>query len=139
MVTTNEMRSQFNRIMTRYGTSCNIRYWAVGSSFYSTSDYDEETLAAGSSSNISGLIVIQPIGAGDLQYLEQGKIQRDDVKGFIAGSINFLANARVTIGNTGSVYDIIPDYIRRWDMSGTTIYHEVFLRSRPTQTSVVTV
>jgi hypothetical protein len=137
MGTPEQARTQFNSIIQKYGTPCAIQYWTNGSIAYSSSDYDDQLLNAGSSTVVSGGCIIQPIGQGDAQFVEQGVLQRDDVKMFLAGSIAIVSNAQVTIGNTGSIYNIVPDTIQRWDLSGTTIYQVVYLRTR-TLTTVPT-
>lgn len=122
--------SDFSEIVRLHGIPITILYWPQSSIFYQT-DYDQERTPATSGTTISGGAIIQPIGTGDAQYLEQGKLQKDDMKMYVAGSLTMPSNSIITIGNTGSKYDIVPDTIRRWDLSGTTIYQQAFIRTRP--------
>lgn len=125
------MQGQFNGIVDNFGTVCTIQYWSAGSIYYTAGSYDDETLQAGSSTVISGGCILQPIGQGDTQFIQQGKITIDDAKAYFAGSLTVISNAIVTIGNTGSQFTIIPDTIQRWEVSGAVIYQKAYLRTLP--------
>ena len=134
MPTPTELREDFNTVIDENGTPITVRYWSTGSIFYTATDYDDEALNTGSSTVISGAGIIMPVGPGDTQYIHQGKLLADDMKLFVAGSLTLISNARITVGNTGSVYEVVPDMLQRWDVSGTTIYQKAFIRTRPDTT-----
>ena len=130
-----DLQTDFNNAVTEFGTPVTITYWVPGSVVYNTGSYDRGYQNTGSGATLSGLGIIQPIGRGDAQYVQQGRLYQDDLKLYLAGSPIIDGNAQVTIANTGSLYDIVPDTIQRWNMLGSTIYQVAYLRTRPSQTS----
>lgn len=130
-LTPTQIGSDVNEIIRQHGTFCTIRYWAAGSEAYTVTDYDDATLANGSSTVISGGCLAFPLSKSDSVYVQQGLLKMDDMKAYFAGSITLTPNAVLTIGNTGSLYDVLPDNIRRYDFSGVTVYQTAFVRKQP--------
>lgn len=127
--------SVVNLLNSPISTPITIQYWNTGSVFFNTGSYDVGYYNTGSANVVSGLGVLQPMGRGDASFIHQGRLQQDDVVLYFTGSIIVDSNARITVGNTGSVYDVVPDImVQRWDISGTTIYQKAYLRTRTTQT-----
>ena len=120
--------SDFNEVIRRQGTDVTIRFWPAGSLIFDTTEYDDVVRFAGSSVIESGGTILLPLGRSDLAYVEQGKLNSTDVKMYFAGSLNVVPNAEITVGNTGSIYTILPDGIKRHEISGIVVYQEAFGR-----------
>lgn len=92
------------------------------------SDYDDavtQTLAG--SAVVSGLIFpLNSLSASQYPLLQQeGKVLEKDKVMYI-GSVNLSGNVLVNIGNDN--YTIMPNGIRTFEVNGSHIYSEIFLR-----------
>lgn len=125
MPTPTELRSDFVEVVNENGTDCTIT--SYGTITFGTG-YDDEQLISASGATISGGIILLPIGESDRQYVEQGLADWNDSKAYLAGSIATRENMVLTIGNSGSLYEVLRNGIMRYDVSGTTIYQRLFLR-----------
>ena len=126
MPTPTELRTDFNNVIDENGISIRIiNYPNIG---FANAGYDDEQLISASGTSTSGGCIHMPIGPSDRQYVEQGLIMWNDSKMFIAGSIGISGNSVIAIGNTGSLFEVLPQGILRYDVSGTTIYQKVFIR-----------
>ena len=121
-----ELQSDFNDVVNENGIPC--RFVNYDTTTFTTTDYDDAQLASASGTAVSGGGIIQPIGASDKQFVERGLVNWNDSKLYFAGSIATNPNMLVTVGNTGSLYFVLPEGIKKWDVSGTTIYQMAFVR-----------
>lgn len=126
MPTPDELRTDFNTVVDDNGLPCLITNYTTQT--FNSSGYDDEQLPSISGTAVSGGCIIQPIGPSDKQYVERGVVLWNDTKMFIAGSLNISANSTVVVGNTGSMYQVLPQGIVRHDVSGATVFQEVYLR-----------
>ena len=120
------MRSGADRIFNTAGVPILITNYPTIT--FNNTGYDDEQLVSASGTNTSGAGILQPIGAGDRQYVERGLVTWNDSKLFLAGSIGISGNSVVTVGNAGSLYEVLPQGIQRWDVSGVTIYQTAYIR-----------
>lgn len=125
MVTSTELRSDFNDVIDENSTPVRIVYYDTQTF---TTGYDDEQLVSASGTAVSGGCIIQPIGPSDRQYVERGLVDWNDSKIFLAGSIDTRQNMVLTIGNTGSLYEVLNNGLWRYDVSGTTIYQRLYIR-----------
>jgi len=106
---------------------------------YTDSDYDIETLSGGVVT--SGIGMIQPLslkqGGAELMYLEQGLLKEQDSRLFVTGSIDIQSDSRITVGDGGSVYNIIPPGVIPWTISGTDVYKKAYIRIETGSTNIV--
>ena len=126
MPTPNELATDFNTVIDENGIPCTITYYPTKT--FTNASYDDEQLVSASGTTISGGIIMLPIGPGDRQYIEQGVADWNDSKAFLAGSLALQQNMVITVGNTGSLYEVLTNGLLRYDVSGTTIYQRVMLR-----------
>ena len=126
MPTPTELRTTFNEVIDENSTPIRITYYNTQT--FTAASYDDEQLVNASGVSVSGGCILQPIGASDKQYIDQGLADWNDSKMFLAGSIDTKTNMQVLVGNNGSLYYVLPNGITRYDVSGTTIYQRVFVR-----------
>ena len=116
-------------MITANGIPIQVRYWVIGSLGFN--EYSEMLRNNGSSTLVSGGCILQPLGNNDQSFIQQGNLTGQEYHAFIHGSITVNNDMEVTIGNTGSIYEVVsPPGIRTWDVSGTSIYHDCYLRLR---------
>jgi len=129
MPSPSDFLNDFSQVIEQNGTPMTVRYWALSSLGFN--EYSEMQRNNGSSTVASGGIILQPLGKNDGDYIREGTLTGQEHRAFIHGSITVNPNMEVTIGNTGSVYEVVsPPGIKDWDVSGTTIYHDCYLRLR---------
>lgn len=126
MPTPIEMQSGATRVFESYGTPVLVTNYPTIT--FDADGYDDEQLISASGTSTSGAGILQPIGNSDRSYVEAGLVTNNDNKLFLPGSIPVSGNSQLTIGNTGSLYQVLPQGIRRYDVSGVTIYQTVFVR-----------
>lgn len=125
MPTPNELRNDFNSVVDENGIPITITNYPT---ITFGAGFDDEQLPSSSGTSTSGGCILQPIGAGDRQYVERGLVTWNDSKMFIAGSLPISGNSLITIGNTGSYYEVLPQGIIQYQVSGTLIYQTVYVR-----------
>ena len=126
MPTPQELITDINEIIKEIGTP--TTFTTYGTQTFATGGYDDEQLPVSSGTTFSGGAIIIPIGQADKQYVEQGLVNWNDTKIIVTGSLLLKTNMLITLGNTGSYYEVLPRGIMSWTISGTNVYHEVFLR-----------
>ena len=127
MPTPTELRDDFNTVIDENGTSCTIRNYPTIT--FTNTGYDDEQLISASGTLTSGGCVLMPIGPSDREYFERGLVTHNDSKLYLAGSIGVSGNSVITVGNTGSMFEVLPQGVKRYDVSGTTIYQIVYARN----------
>lgn len=98
---------------------------------FTDSDYDDVTTQTLTGSTVtSGLLY--PFrgakGSEEALLLEQGKLLQQDKILFLPGSpqINFSGNILIDVG--GSKFTMVPAGLQSWQLSGSDIYHKIYLR-----------
>ena len=127
MPTPSELRNDFNETIDENGIPCTITNYPTIT--FTNTGYDDEQLVSASGTATSGGCLLLPIGASDRQYVEQGLVLWNDQKAFLAGSLPISGNSIILVGNAGSLYEVLPQGIKRYDVSGTTIYQTAYIRS----------
>jgi len=100
------------------------------------SSYDDDiTIEPNTDTWISGLIL--PIdktrGSSDAVLIQSGRLQSEDSKLYINGSVAVSGIIRVSVGSpigTGDSYSIIDDGIIGWDLD-ETVYKKLYIRKLP--------
>lgn len=125
MVVVNDMITDFDDVVADIGQDIVVR---AGSPTF-TSDYDDETTTV--SGGVSGVAAVQSVGgdsAGDdWKLLEMGKIEMNDLKLFVTGSIFVDENSIIDIQDSGTTFAVI-QIIPYTSLAGSVIYREVFIR-----------
>lgn len=124
-----EMRADFENVILEHGMPITVQYWPIGSIGFN--DYNEAQKNTGSAVSYSGGAIIHPINSNDAGYNKQGILGNQNFKMFLHGSLITDPNMLITLGNTGSVYEVVdPNSITSWEVSGTVVYHEIHCRIR---------
>jgi len=124
-------------VISKAGKPVRIRYFSE----VAGSVWDDEvalTEVAGSEVWTSGIVLplSNKYGSEDVILVEQGKLNNQDQKMYVNGSLDFTgvgSNIKVKIGMTGSPtqidnYTIIPQGGIPYEVEGTQIYKKVFIR-----------
>lgn len=132
MATQDKLLAGFNRLRDKAGTTVTVRYFAqtIGSI------YDDDYSLAQSGNNLlfSGIVFpLSPKSSEDMVLLEQGKINHQDMKLFMPGSIllnmptGSLYVCDLRIGSPAQKYVIKEGGGTPWEIQGTEIYKKVYI------------
>lgn len=136
MATISELRKDFTEVIENspIKTTFALRKYI---DTYSGADYDVGFPTA-TGNWISGETMVFPIksdSAGtDSKYLEQGRINLNDSKMFLAGSINLILDSasggryKIEIPIGGSVFKILPEGIINYPSVGSPIFRKAYIR-----------
>ena len=132
MATQDKLIAGFNRLRDKAGTNVTIRYFTqtIGSIYD-----DDFTLAqSGNSLSFSGVVFpLSPKRSEDMVLLEQGKINHQDMKLFMPGSITLnmptgsLYVCDIQIGSPYQKFVIKEGGGTPWEIQGTEIYKKVYI------------
>lgn len=121
----------------KYGTQVRFRYFTPT---FSGTSYDDDIALAKSGTDlyISGLLspLDRSDGSSEAILVQQGLLDSDTIKLFINGSIMTGSQwFRVGIGSPasgGSEYALVPNGVQAWEVEGTTVLKQVYLKRLPT-------
>lgn len=118
--------STFTRFMNKYGSQIKMQLFSRS---YSGTEYDDEHLTASGNVIDSYNGYLDNVSAkpysDDYAFVQQGLVKLTDKKLFVPGEFPVSENAQIVV-NAGSYWVKRTD---KFEMSGTTIYKRIFLRS----------
>ena len=133
MVNPADLQSVFNQTVTENGERVRLKTYLQT---FSGATYDDGYITkSGNDTWFDGLK--QPLsskdGGEDFKFLQQGLIQMDDSKLYIPGSVDITSSFKYKLYIGGSpaltpVYEIVPNGVINWSISGTDVYKKVFVR-----------
>lgn len=129
-----ELGSDFNQILDN-GKLVRFRYF-TNTYGGAGSGYDDDITLTKSGTDlwVSGLVLPldETQGSKDAVLLAQGRILQDDLKLFVAGSIQTSGIWRVGLGSPPATeYGIIDQGIIMYELNGTPVYKKLYLRTLP--------
>ena len=129
---------EFDAAVTDYGTTVTAKFFAISGIATTGSEYDDVSYltVAQSGSAVSGVAIVQPLSrdtaGNDYKMVEQGILRFDDRKIFVTGSLMnpMPANSKVRFVIGTKTWELLPEGMRPWDVSGTTVYWSGFIREK---------
>lgn len=125
--------SEFNKTVTNFGEKVRLRTYLQS---FSGAAYDDPFVTT-SGNDLWFYGMIQPLdvntGGEDYKYLQAGVIRFNDSRLFVPGSVTLdeKNKYKLFIGGSPSVttpYEIVPNGVIPWNVSGTEVYKKVYVR-----------
>jgi len=132
-VTAAGMISDFDSLMSEIGQNIRIKKYSEAYAVSGTG-WDDGTTLTQSGSATYAVGFTQPLTTDtsgfDYKYLQEGKLQTDDSKLFLTGSVNLSGNRiKFAIGSPNYVeYVMLFKGDRKHNIAGTTVYNDVYIR-----------
>ncbi len=116
-----------------YGTLCRLKYYE---GTLTDANYDSDVVLTSSGTDVWVSGLFQPLdstrGSVDEELVQQGQLKFNDSKVYFAGSIATSGNVKIGIGSPNNdQYEIIPDGVIGWEMTGGLVYKKVYIRVLP--------
>lgn len=133
MAFANELFQDANSFIETYGEQIRFRFFTVTATSGNVYDDDFSLAKSGNDTWVSGLV--HPIGNSEVQLVQQGLLNQDDLKVYVDGGVNLSGLWKLGIGGSppAKEYSLAEkNVVDSPQVNGSVIYQKMFVRQLTT-------